>query len=606
VKFLNACGGTTSAGPSNVMVYNNYVGTILTPTVNGGCVQTSTGQLNHFEIQLSQTQISIYGSDFSSDNATFPNYKLLYQADISLPFSRGYVHVAARNHATFKYAGVLDAIYHWDNIGFDGPIIPALRSYEIPDNTTVSTFTGDAGDPSPQPAKNLGYQLQDGQIKPAGMYDPVNLIPSLSFQNVNLSGAASAQLTFNAWFNASTVYNDTYHLPTTSWGISYSLNGGPFTTVNLTAAQIAAMGNSGTGYQGFWTPVINVPLSALVQGTNTIKFLPVGAPMDYAPVIANIDLLLNSYPAGGGSSTAAHDFNGDGKSDVAWRDTNGNVAIWLMNGTQILNPTSALVANVPYPQWTIIGTGDFNGDGYADLLWRDNTGIVAIWEMNGTQILNPTSAVVVNAGSWSVVGVGDFNGDTRSDILLTDGNSNYAIWEMNGTQIVNAANAYLAKVIGWSVVGVGDFNGDGRSDILWTDGSGNYAIWEMNGTQILNPTSAYFTQVTTNWKVVGIADFNGDGRSDILWEDQSSNYAIWEMNGLQITNPTSALVTNASGWTVVGTGDYNGDGMSDILLTNGNGDYALWEMNGTQIINPANAYLAKVSTNWAIQLPLGQ
>lgn len=293
VKFLNVCGGTTSSGPSNVMVYNNYVGTILTPTVNGGCVQTSTGQLNHFEIQLSQTQISIYGSDFSSDNATFPNYKLLFQADISLPFSRGYVHVAARNHATFKYAGVLDAIYHWDNIGFDGPVIPALRSYEIPDNTTVSTFTGDAGDPSPQPAKNLGYLLIDAATgRPAGMYDPVNLIPSLSFQNVNLAGAASAQLTFNAWFNASTVYNDAAHIPTTAWGISYSLNGAPFTTVNLTAAQIAAMLNNDTGYQGFFTPVVNVPLSALVQGTNTIKFLPVGAPIDFSPVIANINLLL--------------------------------------------------------------------------------------------------------------------------------------------------------------------------------------------------------------------------------------------------------------------------------------------------------------------------
>jgi hypothetical protein len=83
-----------------------------------------------------------------------------------------------------------------------------------------------------------------------------------------------------------------------------------------------------------------------------------------------------------------------------------------MNGTQILNR----VANMPFPQWTIVGIGDFNGDSHADLLWRDNTGIVAIWEMNGTQILNPTSAAVANVPGWSVAGVGDFNGDGRSDI----------------------------------------------------------------------------------------------------------------------------------------------------------------------------------------------
>ena len=42
------------------------------------------------------------------------------------------------------------------------------------------------------------------------------------------------------------------------------------------------------------------------------------------------------------SVTVAHDFNGDGKSDIAWLDTSGNVAIWLMNGTQILAPANYL------------------------------------------------------------------------------------------------------------------------------------------------------------------------------------------------------------------------------------------------------------------------
>jgi hypothetical protein len=31
-----------------------------------------------------------------------------------------------------------------------------------------------------------------------------------------------------------------------------------------------------------------------------------------------------------------HDFNGDGMSDVAWRNTSGDIDIWLMNGLQIL------------------------------------------------------------------------------------------------------------------------------------------------------------------------------------------------------------------------------------------------------------------------------
>jgi hypothetical protein len=35
--------------------------------------------------------------------------------------------------------------------------------------------------------------------------------------------------------------------------------------------------------------------------------------------------------------------------------------------------------------WSVVGTGDFNGDGKSDMLWRDTSGDVAIWLMNGAQ-----------------------------------------------------------------------------------------------------------------------------------------------------------------------------------------------------------------------------
>src|SRR5258708_31997067 len=65
---------------------------------------------------------------------------------------------------------------------------------------------------------------------------------------------------------------------------------------------------------------------------------------------------------------ATHDFNGDGKSDIAWRDTSGNVAIWEMNGTTVLNPNTAGVGNVA-TTWSIVRTGDFNGKCWRGLDW---------------------------------------------------------------------------------------------------------------------------------------------------------------------------------------------------------------------------------------------
>jgi len=70
-----------------------------------------------------------------------------------------------------------------------------------------------------------------------------------------------------------------------------------------------------------------------------------------------------------------YDFNGDGYSDIAWRDTGVDNAMWLMNGGTILS--SAGLGTIA-TAWSVVGQRDFNGDGMADLLWHDTSGDIAI------------------------------------------------------------------------------------------------------------------------------------------------------------------------------------------------------------------------------------
>jgi hypothetical protein len=44
------------------------------------------------------------------------------------------------------------------------------------------------------------------------------------------------------------------------------------------------------------------------------------------------------------------DYDGDGKSDLVWRDIAGNTAIWFMNGTAV--SLAAGVGNIP-TTWTV-------------------------------------------------------------------------------------------------------------------------------------------------------------------------------------------------------------------------------------------------------------
>ena len=125
--------------------------------------------------------------------------------------------------------------------------------------------------------------------------------------------------------------------------------------------------------------------------------------------------------------------------------------------------------------WHIVGIGDFNGDGNDDILWRNDSGVVVEWQMNGSQVLS--AQAVSGAGpDWHIVGTGDFNGDGKSDILWRNDIGQVVEWQMNGSQVQSAAYVGGAGS-DWHIVGVGDFNSDGNDDILWRQDSGVVVEW---------------------------------------------------------------------------------------------------------------------------------
>jgi hypothetical protein len=100
--------------------------------------------------------------------------------------------------------------------------------------------------------------------------------------------------------------------------------------------------------------------------------------------------------------------------------------------------------------WTIVGTGDFDGDGKTDILWRNSDGTVGLWLMNGTQVVSTTSFGIVPA-SWSIFETGDFNGDGKSDILWRNSDGTVGMWLMNGTQFTPSSFGVLPT--SWTIQG---------------------------------------------------------------------------------------------------------------------------------------------------------
>ena len=281
-----------------------------------------------------------------------------------------------------------------------------------------------------------------------------------------------------------------------------------------------------------------------------------------------------------------HDFNGDGDSDLLWRDNSGNVGMWLMNGMSTLQ--AQVIGNVP-SNWSIVGQRDFNGDGTADILWRDTSGNLGVWFMSGSTIAS--TAILGNVPTnWSVAGTGDFNGDGNADILWRDTSGNVGIWFMNGTTIQQTA------VIGnvptnWVIAGA-----DMHGDIFWRNTTtGEVGIWVMNGTKVAS--TADLGAVPLTWTIAGIGDFDNNGSMDLLWRDTSGNVGIWLMNGTQIQS-TAQLGNVPLSWSIANTGDYNGDGKSDIVWIDNTGNVGIWLMDGTAVTS--TSVLGNVGTSWTI------
>ncbi len=202
-----------------------------------------------------------------------------------------------------------------------------------------------------------------------------------------------------------------------------------------------------------------------------------GKPRDGQPDIGAFEF------TSAGVRTAPTDLDGDGRSDILWRETGDELHWWKMNGTAI-----GASAHLPpvNPAWTVSGLGDFNGDKKADILWRaPRQGRTHLWFMDGASVIDDGDTASQVGSSWVIEGVGDFDGDEKADILWRHRWGTLSLWLMNGTGL--KAWQHLPRATqAWAVAALGDFNGDGNTDILWRDvRSGRTHVWLMNGASVV-------------------------------------------------------------------------------------------------------------------------
>ncbi|MFI0739089.1 FG-GAP repeat domain-containing protein [Streptomyces sp. NPDC021100] len=133
---------------------------------------------------------------------------------------------------------------------------------------------------------------------------------------------------------------------------------------------------------------------------------------------------------------------------------------------------------------TVFSPGNLGGSAYGDVLGRDKSGVLWVYQAD---ILGKLSARKKVGGGWgqftAVAGRGDLTGDGKTDIVARDKSG--TLWLYKGTGDLNKPFAGRTKIGGgWNkfdlLVGTGDVDGDGHADLLARDKSG--ALWLFKGT----------------------------------------------------------------------------------------------------------------------------
>ena len=277
-------------------------------------------------------------------------------------------------------------------------------------------------------------------------------------------------------------------------------------------------------------------------------------------------------------------------SNILWRNSNGDVALWNSNGSGGFTGQDLGIVGA---SWQIEGTGNFNGSGEDGILWRNTNGDAYLWNSNSSGGFTGEDLGVV-ASSWQIEGTGDFNGSGEDGILWRNTNGDAYLWNSNGS------GGFTGEDLGvvassWQIEGTGDFNGSGRDGILWRNTNGDAYLWNSNGSGGF--TGQDLGVVASSWQIEGTGDFNGSGRDGILWRNTNGDAYLWNSNGSGGFTGQDLGVVDSS-WQIQGAGDFNGSGRDGILWRNTNGDVALWNANTSGGFTYDN--LGVVAASWQI------
>ncbi len=330
------------------------------------------------------------------------------------------------------------------------------------------------------------------------------------------------------------------HTVTANFGCAYSF--GP-TTSSVAATAFSGSVTVAAGSGCPWTAVSNNAWLTITKpgpgsGPGTVSYstsVNSGVTRSGSITIGSVAFTVVQT----GTASVNPDFDGNGYADLVWQNQTtrqvtvnyyGGAGGNVYQGWNYLNSSGV-------PGWHIAAVADFNGDGVPDLVWQnDTTGQVTVHYYGGVggatyigwKWLNSTGAP-----GWQVVAAADFNGDGVPDLVWQNTSTRQVTVNYyggpGGAAILGWNWLNSAGVPGWHAAAAADFNGDGTPDLVWQNDTTRQVTVHYYG----GPGGATYlswnwldSAGVPGWSVKAATDVNRSGTPDLIWQNDTTSQVV--------------------------------------------------------------------------------
>ena len=278
------------------------------------------------------------------------------------------------------------------------------------------------------------------------------------------------------------------------------------------------------------------------------------------------------------------DVNGDGAADVLGRrNSNQNFYLFRSNGKGAFRSAPTLhTRGLARDATRFFTVGNLAGSRAADLVWEDKAGGLWLATAQRSGRLGSVQALPRMANAV-FLGVGDLDADGRRDLVFRRGADLHALRGLGSGRFATTEYGPISAPAGIIRMRLANVGGSRNPDLVGTNSNGTLIASIHNGVR------AFGTSVLTKIgaqasAIIRVGDWNRDGINDLITRHQSGDQLV-----LRLGTGTGAFksgIIMGTGWKSVNrltaVGDVTGDGKPDLVGRIGTGAIRIFPGDGKQ------------------------